>query len=73
MRLIERLKALEHLSAGGELLTREVDGLPTADQTAMIDRCARTGRRLIVFCEPGNTAWMPGYGVPPWEVEHGNA
>lgn len=68
-----RLLALEHVINTAPMLTMEVDGLPTDDQTATIERCTRTGRRLIVFCEPGNSAWMPGYGVPPWEVEHDNA
>ena len=73
MRLIDRLTALEKSSNTAPMLTMEVDGMPTDDQTAMIDRCARTGRRLVVFCMPGDTAWMPGYGVPPWEVSNGNA
>ena len=46
---------------------------PTPEQAAQIDRCTRTGRRLIVFCMPGDTAWMPGSGLPPWEAGHGNA
>ena len=70
MRLIDRLTVLEKSSNTGPLLTMEIDGLPTDDQTAMIYRCTRTGRRLVVFHDPGNTAWMPGYGVPPWEVDH---
>ena len=73
MRLIERLNALEKSSNAAPMLTMEVDGKPTDDQTATIDRCARTGRRLLVFCMPGDTAWMPGYGVPPWEVSNANA
>ena len=73
MRLIDRLTALEKSSNTAPMLTMEIVGLPTDDHTAMIDRCARTGRRLLVFCMPGDTVWMPGYGVPPWEVEHGNA
>ena len=73
MRLIDRLTALEKSSNTAPMLTMEIDGLPTDDQTAMIDRCARTGRRLVVFYSPGDTAWMPGYGVPPWEAQHGNA
>ena len=73
MRLIDRLTALEKSSNTAPMLTMEIDGLPTDDQTAMINRCARTGRRLLVFCMPGDTVCMPGYGVPPWEVEHGNA
>ena len=73
MRLIDRLTALEKSSNTAPMLTMEIDGLPTHDQTAMIDCCTRTGRRLLVFCMPGDTAWMPGYGVPPWEVSNANA
>ena len=73
MRLIDRLTALERISNTQPMLTMQVDGLPTAEQTAMIERCTSTGRRLIVFYDPGNTAWLAGYGVPPWGVEHGNA
>ena len=73
MRLIDRLTALEKSSNTAPMVTMEIDGLPTDDQTAMIDRCARTGRRLLVFCMPGDTAWMPGYGVPTWEVSNANA
>ena len=73
MRLIDRLTALEKNSNTAPMLTLNVDGVPTGDQTALIDHCTRTGRRLIMFCMPGDTAWMPGYGVPPWKVQHGNA
>jgi hypothetical protein len=72
VRLIERLKALEQVVNTAPMLTLDVDTLPTPDQTALIERCARTGRKLIVFFNPGDTAWMPGYGVAPW-AEHGNA
>ena len=73
MRLIDRLTALEKSSNTAPMLTIAINGLPTGDQTAMIDRCTRSGRRLLVFCEPGDTAWMPGCGSPPWEANHGNA
>ena len=73
MRLIDRLTALEKSRNTAPMLTMQVDGLPTGEQAALIDRCARTDRRLIVFCMPGDSAWMPGCGVPPWEVANGNA
>ena len=68
-----RLLALEHTLNTAPMLTMEVQGPPADEQAAQIDRCTRTGRRLIVFCMPGDTAWMPGSGLPPWEVGHGNA
>ena len=68
-----RLLALEHVINTAPMMTLAVNGSPTPEQQATIDHCTRTGRRLVVFCMPGDTAWMPGYGVPPWEVEHGNA
>ena len=73
MRLIERLNALEKSSNAAPMLTMEVDGKPTHDQTATIDCCTRTGLRLLVFCMSGDTVWMPGNGVPPWEVSNANA
>lgn len=73
MRLTDRLAALEKSTNTAPMLTMRVQGLPTAEQAALIDRCTRTGRRLVVFCMPGDSAWMPGCGVAPWEVEHGNA
>ena len=68
-----RLLALEHVLNTAPMMTLQVDGTPTPEQAAQIGHCTRTGRRLVVFYDPGNTAWMPGYGVPPWEVTHGNA
>jgi hypothetical protein len=73
VKLIDRVKLLERLTDAGELLTMQVTGAPTAEQAALIERCARTGRRLAVFYMPDDSLWMPGCGVPPWEVEHGNA
>ncbi len=68
-----RLLALEHVINTAPMLTMKVDGAPTPEQAAMIDRCAVTGRRLIVFYMPGDSSWLLGCGAPPWEVEHGNA
>ena len=68
-----RLLALEHILNTAPLLTMQIDEAPTPEQVAQIDHCTRTGRRLVVFCMPGDSAWMPGCGSPPWEVEHGNA
>ena len=73
MRLIERLKALERSGNTAPMLVLEVDTAPTCEQSALIDRCTKTGRQLIVFCTPGDSAWMPGCGVPPWEITHDNA
>ena len=67
-----RLLALEHVINTAPMLTMQLDTAPTPEQQATIDLCTRTGRRLVVFCMPGDTAWMPGCGVPPWEVGHGN-
>lgn len=67
-----RLLALERFVNTMPMMTMEVDGVPTQEQQATIDHCARTGRRLVVFYDPGNTAWMHGFGPPPWEgYNHG--
>ena len=70
MKLTDRLAALERSHNTAPMLTMEVDGVPTDEQAALIDRCTKTSRRLFVFCEPGDTAWMLGNGPPPWEVAH---
>ena len=69
MRLSSRLAALERAINAAPMLTLDVTGRPTPEQQATIDQCTRTGRRLVVFVDWGNTAWMPGLGVPPWEVQ----
>lgn len=66
-----RLLALEQYRNEGPALVLSVTDRPTPEQQAEIDRATNTGRRLIVFYEPGMTAWMPGYGVPPWETDEG--
>lgn len=68
MRLINRLTALEKSSNSAPMLTLDVVNFPTDEQAVLIDLCTRTGRRLVVFYEPGNTLWMPGNGASPWEV-----
>jgi len=65
--LNNRLLALENIINTAPMLTIDVVERPTSEQRTLIERCANTGRRLLVFYEPGNTAWMPGFGVPPWE------
>ena len=69
MRLSERLAALERAINAAPMLTLSVTGRPTPEQQATIDQCTRTGRRLLVFVDRGNTAWMPGLGVPPWKAQ----
>ena len=65
-----RVAALEKSTITAPMMTMCIDTAPTPAQQATIDHCTRTGHRLGVFCMPGDTAWMPGYGVPPWEVDH---
>ena len=70
--LESRLAALEGRINTAPMATLRIDAAPTPDQQATIDHCSRTGRRLVVFYDPGNTAWMHGFGPPPWEgVQHG--
>jgi hypothetical protein len=71
--LLKRLMTLERSNNSAPMLTMTVNERPNAEQAALIDRCTKAGRKLLVFIEPYDSAWMPGAGVPPWEVEHGNA
>ena len=73
MKLLKRLISLEQSNDTAPMLTMTVNERPTAEQAALIDRCTKTGRNLMVFYMPFDSAWMPGCGVPPWEVEHGFA
>lgn len=66
-----RLLALEQHHNESPALVLSVTDRPTPEQQAEIERATRTGRRLIVFYMPGDTAWMPGCGVPPWETDEG--
>lgn len=70
MGLTDRLAKLEQAKDDGPMLTMVVTDRPTPQQQATIDRCIATGRRLLVFFMPTDTAWMPGAGAPPWEVDH---
>lgn len=65
--LVNRLAALERAISAAPWLMLDVTDRPTPEQQATIDDCARTGRRVLVFYDPGNTAWLVGYGAPPWE------
>lgn len=70
--LENRLLALEAARSTMPWAVMDVDGKPTPNQQTEIDHCTRTGRMLVVFYEPGNTAWVPGLGKPaPWECDHG--
>lgn len=74
----DRIMLLECANNSAPMPVLSVTDRPTPEQAEKIAKAARTGRRLIVFCMPGDTAWMPGAGVPPWEEEqergeYGNA
>ena len=44
---------------------------PNPDQQTIIDQAIRTESKLIAFVEQGDTAWLAGAGVPPWEQQEG--
>ncbi|MDP1637535.1 MAG: hypothetical protein Q8K74_05050 [Candidatus Nitrotoga sp.] len=67
----DRIMLLECANNCAPMLALSVTGRPTPEQAEQITKAARTGRRLIVFCMPGDTAWMPSAGVPPWEEQEG--
>lgn len=71
MSIKDRIKILECANNSGPMLVLSVTGPPTPEQAEQIAKAARTGRRLIVFCMPDDTAWMLGAGVPPWEEQEG--
>ena len=73
MKLSERIKLLERGQSSAPLVTIEVTKAPTPEQQALIGKCIATGRQLLVFVSPGDTVWMPGCGVAPWQAEHGKA
>lgn len=41
-------------------------------QLEQIAKAERTGRMMIVFVARGDTAWIAGADVPPWEQEGGD-
>lgn len=73
----DRIMLLECANNNAPMLILSVTDRPTLEQAEQIAKAGRKGRRLIVFCMPGDTAWMPGASVPPWEEleggEYGNA
>lgn len=48
-----RVAALEKSTNTAPIMTMCIDTAPTPAQQATIDHCTRTGRRLVVFCMPG--------------------
>ena len=72
--LERRLLALEKSTNTAPMEALRIDGAPTLEQQTTIDRSARPGRRLFVYCNSTSVAWMPGLpGTPPWEANHGTA
>ena len=68
MTIKSRLLALELYKNTEPMLTLDVDGHPSPEQLDALERAHKSGRRLVVFYEPGNTAWLAGASVlPPWE------
>lgn len=67
----DRITQLERASNNAPLLALDVTDRPTPEQAEQIAKAERTGRPLIVFYMPGDTAWMPGAGVPPWDEQSG--
>ena len=70
----QRISQLERASNHEPMLVLDVSDRPTDEQQAEIDKATRTGRRLIVFYMPEDTAWILGCGKPaPWECKEENA
>lgn len=67
----QRLKALEQQRSDAPMLVLFVGDRPTPEQQTEIDKAIKQGRMMIVFIEKGNTAWIAGADVPPWEQEGG--
>ncbi|MDO9012285.1 MAG: hypothetical protein Q7U78_10850 [Gallionella sp.] len=67
----DRITQLERASNNAPMLVLSVTDRPTSEQSEQIANAERTGRQLIVFYMPGDTAWMPGAGVPPWDEQEG--
>lgn len=66
----QRLTVLEQAINTAPMLVIDVHERPTPEQQAEIENATRTGRRVLVFEDKYNTAWMPGRGrLPPWELE----
>ncbi|MDP1679696.1 MAG: hypothetical protein Q8L02_06220 [Candidatus Nitrotoga sp.] len=67
MKILSRLRELERAKNNCAPLILDVLNQPTPDQKESIDQAITSGRRLLVFYDPGNTLWSPGAGLPPWE------
>lgn len=67
MKILSRLRQLEQAKNSMAALVLDVTNKPTSDQQLEIDLAIKSGRRLLVFFDPGNTLWSPGAGLPPWE------
>lgn len=65
----DRLAALERTSNNAPWLIIDVTDRPSPEQAEQIAQAERTGRMCIVFVARGDTAWIAGAGVPPWEQE----
>lgn len=67
--LNSRVTALEQKTKNNMPLVLFVDNRPTAAQQIEIDRAILEGRTGIIFLKQGDTAWLVGEGVPPWEQQ----
>ena len=68
----QRLTLLENAISSEPMAVIFVKDRPNPEQQTIIDQAIRTERRLFVFVAKGDTAWLAGVGVPPWESKEGN-
>lgn len=71
--LNSRIAALEQNTKNKMPLVLFVDNRPTAAQQAEINTAIHDGRTGLIFLKQGDTAWVLGAGVPPWEQQDGGA
>lgn len=71
--LNSRITALEQKSKNNLPLVLFVDSRPSAAQQAEIDTAIQDGRTGLIFLNQGDTAWVVGEGVPPWEQQKGSS
>lgn len=67
----QRLKTLEKQQSDAPMLVLFVGDRPTPEQQTEIDKAIKTGRMMLVFVARGDTAWIAGAGVPPWDEQEG--
>lgn len=65
--LNSRITALEQKTKNNTPLVLFVGSRPSAAQQAEIDTAIQDGRTGLIFLKQGDTAWVVGAGVPPWE------